>query len=76
VSSVDVMRFVSISVASAVTGRNAIWSGVRLAGTTGRANFNFAPGVALPVGFLPGRYGRKVIAGSVSSGMLSFRSCS
>jgi hypothetical protein len=35
-----------------VTGRNAISSGFRFAGTTGRANFSFAPGVDLPVGFL------------------------
>ena len=35
-----------------------------------------APGVAPGFGFRPGRYGRKVTAGSVSSGMSSLRSCS
>ena len=34
----------------------------------------FAPGVAPGFGFLPGRYGRNVMAGSVSSGMSSSRS--
>ena len=33
-------------------------------------------GVADPLGLLPGRYGRNVIAGSVSRGMSTFRSCS
>ena len=36
----------------------------------------FAPGVAPGFGFLPGRYGRNVIAGSVSSGTSIARSCS
>jgi len=47
-----------------------------LVGTADFVTRNRAPGVALPVGFLPAKYGRKVMAGSVSTGTFSFRNSS
>ena len=78
VRSVEVTRLLSIRDASTVTGWKARSSSdPGVTGTAGAlAIAIFAPRDDLPVGCLPGRYGRNVIAGSVSSGTVSLRSSS
>jgi len=58
-----------------VYGTHSIGRARRLLGYMESKNY-LALRVDLPAGCLPGRYGRKVIAGSVSRGMLSLRSSS
>ena len=78
VRSVEVIRLLSISDASTVTGWNARSSSEPAVTCTAGALATaiFAPRDDLPVGCLPGMYGRNVIAGSVSSGTASLRSSS
>ena len=76
VSATEVTRRSRTRGASAVTGWNARSSRFDVTLTTGAETRRvFARGPAAG-GRLPGRYGRKVMAGSVSSGMSSFRSAS
>ena len=75
--SVEVILRLSMSEASTAIGSNARSSSEELTGTrAGFATASFALRVERPAGCFPGRYGRNVIAGSVSSGMSILRSCS
>src|SRR5262249_31631711 len=80
VRSVDEIFLDSTSDASIVTGSNARSSSDAPTWTTlspgAFAIASLALRVLLPLGCLPGRYGRNAIAGSVSSGTLSLRSSS
>ncbi len=74
--SVDVTARDCSSGASATTGMKASSSSDPPTWTAGCETFSGALRVTFPVGCWPARYGRKVTAGSVSSGTGSLRSVS
>ena len=74
--SVEVTLPARTSTPSVTAGKNASSSMVENDGSGGDDSLSRAPGVACPEGARPGRYGRNVIAGSVSSGTSSLRSSS